>query len=130
MTLQIPAELEDALRQLATVQGIDPAELCLKSITQLVQPKSDSLPKVESELLQTINGGFSEEWWARYRKLVEERRNESISEDQLSELIHLTDQSEAYGVRRLEALVELAKIRGVALENLMEDLGIRPNEVE
>ncbi len=61
---------------------------------------------------------------------MDKRQGETISEDEFAELTALTDQLEAYGARRLEALVELAELRGITLDKLTEDLGIRPSELD
>lgn len=126
MNLQIPADLEEALRKYAVAQGLDPAELGLNAIAQMLQASASTLPAGEAQLLAIVNEGFSEEWWNHYHELIRKRQTEELEESERTELISLTDQLEAYGARRLEALVELAKIRGQTVESLMQQFEIRP----
>ena len=41
-------------------------------------------------------------------------------------MIAFTDRREAYNVERLEKLIELARLRGTTLDQVMDQLGIRP----
>jgi hypothetical protein len=59
----------------------------------------------------------------RWRR-VAKRQAETITPDELHELIHLTDESEQHAVSRLAALHDLAAIRGTTVPRLMEALGM------
>jgi hypothetical protein len=63
----------------------------------------------------------------RFRDLVAKREAETITPEELAELIDLTDQREADQARRIAALGALAKLRGVAITDLMATLGIAPS---
>lgn len=80
----------------------------------------------EGQLLHEINQGFPEAFWTRYRQLIARRQDETLSPDEQSELVHLSDQVEERTLRRTQALVEPAGRRGVALDQLMAQMGIRP----
>jgi hypothetical protein len=62
---------------------------------------------------------------ARLRALVEKRDDETITEGEWQELAALTDRLELLHADRLGALVELAKLRGVPLDEVMSQLGIQ-----
>lgn len=71
-----------------------------------------------------INRGLPEATWLRYRELNQKRRDEAITDEQLTELRSLNDVIEGDRVRRLELVVELAKLRGVTFDSLMNELGL------
>jgi len=79
----------------------------------------------ESALLARINKGLPQEDRARMRALIEKRDDETITTEEWQELASLTDQLELLHADRLAALVELAKLRGVTLDEVMNQLGIQ-----
>jgi wyosine [tRNA(Phe)-imidazoG37] synthetase (radical SAM superfamily) len=83
-----------------------------------------SLSSHETELLREINRGLSQEDWQRYHELVAKRRAETLTPEEQTALIALTDQIEEANVRRIERLIELARLRNTSLEALMDKLGI------
>lgn len=80
----------------------------------------------ETNLLLRINNGLPIEMQKRFDQLVAKREAESISPEELSELIDLTEVLETRDAERLEALNTLARLRGLPLANLMNSLGIVP----
>jgi hypothetical protein len=79
----------------------------------------------ESELLTRINQGLPVEDRARMRALVDKRDSETITDAEWRELTALTDRLELLQADRLAALAELAKLRGVTLDEVMAQLGIQ-----
>jgi hypothetical protein len=79
----------------------------------------------ESALLARINQGLPADERARLRALVEKRDDETITEAEWQELAALTDRLELLHADRLAALVELAKLRGITLDEVMSQLGIQ-----
>jgi hypothetical protein len=88
--------------------------------------KSPSLPVRESVLLQIINRGYPLELQARYTTLSAKLLTEQITDVEHEELLTLVVQLEQKNAERLQALLELAQIRGLSLEALMEDLNLTP----
>lgn len=123
-TIQIDTEaLLHAALQLA------PAELDrfvdkLQSLRR--QSEVPSLSARESELLIKINQGLSPADAKRMKQLIAKRQSYTIAEDELQELIRLTDEAERLNVERVKHLIELAQLRNVTLDELMNKLGIRP----
>jgi len=70
------------------------------------------------------NAGFSADWWTTYRKLIAQRQAERISEADLVRLVEMSEAVERANVPRIEALRKLAAMRGCAIEQVMESLGI------
>jgi hypothetical protein len=85
------------------------------------------LTTAESDLINRINQGLPESVRSRYDELIDRRRNEVLSAEELDELLCLTSQVEQLEGNRLEALAELARLRGIWLTALMAELGIPPH---
>jgi len=115
-------------------------ESLLKAIEQLSPPELDQLvtevltlqsrrgtarlTTSESRLLTLINEGLPQELRRRYDELITRRRDEILTPEEHDELVRLTGDVERLEADRLEALAELARMRGVRLSVLMDDLGI------
>ncbi|HEY7544485.1 MAG TPA: STAS/SEC14 domain-containing protein [Blastocatellia bacterium] len=84
------------------------------------------LTEKETELLMKINQGLPPDMQRRLDELIDKRRSYAITEEELQELIRLTDQTESFDVERLKYLIELAHLRGVTLDDLVARLGIKP----
>jgi hypothetical protein len=83
----------------------------------------------ESTLLREINRGIPAELSDRYEVLADKRDDETLTEAEYQELLGIAEQIEAFGVKRLEALVKLSDQRQVPLLQLMADLGIQTPEI-
>jgi hypothetical protein len=60
----------------------------------------------------------------RYEQLIAQRDAESLTADEQRELEKLTKQAEAFDVDRVDALSNLATLRGISLSDLMDELKI------
>ncbi|MFM9946644.1 MAG: hypothetical protein ACKV1O_01775 [Saprospiraceae bacterium] len=79
----------------------------------------------ERALLQKINNtGFSNDFWAEYKLLIQKRQVESIGKEELASLIKMTDRLEKANVQRLKYLMKLAHIRKVVVQGLMREFGV------
>lgn len=129
ITIQINPSLEKRLREKANREGValdDLIEQVLESWSESSPPgESDPKKNRETRLLQQINRtGFSEDFWLKYNTLIHKRQSEIISEEELAQLIKMSDQLEKANVRRLKYIIELSKIRNVSVRDLMSQLGI------
>ncbi len=81
----------------------------------------------EVKLIKKVNEAtLTEEEYRRFYELLEKRRDENISNDELEELLKLTDKSEELKVKQLKYLIEVAQIRNKSLREVMRDLEIFP----
>lgn len=71
-----------------------------------------------------INAGLPADLVERLAILRNKREDQTISDLEYQELTALADRAEEVHADRLAALVELAKIRGVSLPALLEQLAI------
>jgi uncharacterized protein YnzC (UPF0291/DUF896 family) len=79
----------------------------------------------ESELLQKINAGWSEDEWSRYHTLTRKRRSKPLTAQEREELLQWTKKREVAHAERIDYLVQLARLRHISLEETMEQLDIR-----
>lgn len=137
LPIDINPELERRLRDAAARQGVDPRDYVLTALRERLGAVADGaiseaaiteqapcLSAEESRLLGEINEGLSQEEWQRYYDLVAKRRAEQITAEELAELVAASDRIEQLNVRRIERLVELARVRNTTLPLLMEQLKI------
>jgi hypothetical protein len=128
LVLDLNPELERKLRHQADAHGLTLEQLVLANLQARVAQNTLTvrLNSAETALMQTINEGFPETFWTRYRQLINLREQETLTEPELSELIACSDQVEHLNTRRVEALVELAGLRGLAVQTLLETLDLKP----
>ncbi len=129
ITIDLPSELQERLHEEAERAGVGDSEFALSAITERLAGSEAKLSDAEAALLREIDRGFSDEWWSRYAELVHKREDESLSGDEHQELTVLTGALEEYNVRRIACLAEAAKRHGVALEDLMAQLDIKPRDL-
>ena len=87
-------------------------------------------PENETHHLQKINRGLPAGVDRRFRELVAKRRADSLTASEHDELLELTGDVEKLQAERVKHLIDLARIRGTPLPELMDELGIDPPPVE
>lgn len=78
----------------------------------------------ESQLLLKINKGLSLKESERFQFLNQKRFDETISEEEYSELEKLVEKIEKLNVSRLKYLTILARLRNVSVRDLMIQLNL------
>ena len=116
-------ELLKAVEQLSP----DDLEHLMKQVLALqAQHKAPCLPATEADLLLTINRCLPAEEQTRFDSLVAKRQANTLTAEEYQELIHMTDEIEKCDAQRIQSLAELARLRGISLKVLMDELGICP----
>lgn len=113
---------------LKAIEQLDTSELdrFVERLLDLrAQRNAPRLSPQETELLARVNRGLPSGLAERYQELVERRRAGTLAPQQHDELLRLSDQVEHLEAERVEALAELAGLRGTSLTRLMADLGIQ-----
>jgi hypothetical protein len=123
ITLQLSSDLEQQLRSAATEQGIAPDIYILNTLQERLQTHR-SVATTEAELIQQINIGCLPTEWAEYHDLIAKRQAETLTQQEHQQLIATSDRLEQLNVQRIQALIELAKLRHQTLPELMNSLGI------
>ncbi len=84
-----------------------------------------SLSEKETGLLEIANRPIAPAILSRFDELNEKRISENLNPSEHQELLKLVKDIEFLNVDRMEALAELAKIRDMSLEEIMQQLGIQ-----
>ncbi len=130
--------METTSGQLSTEQIISAVDhLSLLELEQVfdhvlavqAERKAPHLTADESTLLARINQGLPSDLRERLVLLRAGRESDSITAVEYEELTRLTDHAEELHAERMTALVELARLRGVSLTALMDQLGIRDESI-
>ena len=127
-TVQVEAQLsfDELLKAVEQLSLPELEQFVLQVIALQARRKAPSLPQDEAKLLLKINQGVPPDIQKRYDELIAKRRAETLTPDEHSELLRLTDQVEETEAKRMEYMAELARLRKTSLTALMKDLGIRP----
>ena len=117
VVVDLPAEVEQQVRQEAARAGVDAAQVIRDAVVDRLAQRPGRvarLSRTESELLQKINEGLHPERWERFHALVARRQAETLTPDEHVELIALTNEIEEMNARRIEHLTELAELKGIS----------------
>ena len=108
------------------VQQLTPAELWEFTERLAEWQKQREVPE-EAPLLASIreNSRLPEEEQQRYQELWHKCENATLSETELAEYHKLLSKLEARNVKRIEALIALARMRGKTLRQIMAELGLK-----
>jgi hypothetical protein len=133
LIIELEPSLEAELRQQAAKAGMDASLYAVRALEEQLRDRTAAMPPrlgdVESRLLKRISRGWPEKKWNRYGDLVGKRRQEVLTEPEHEELIALGDDLERWNARRLQNLIQLARIRQTSVDSLMQQLGIKPRNV-
>jgi hypothetical protein len=117
-----PDELLNGVAQLATPD----LETFISDVLILrAKRAAPNLGHEEARLLQLISKRLPPETQQRYDELTEKRRAETMTSEEHQELLGVNDDIERADAERTGALIELAQLRGVSVQSLKTDLGIR-----
>ena len=122
----IQVEMEQLLNAALQLPRAELDQFVKKLLSLRRQSEIPQLPMRESELLLKINQGVPAQLQQRFDQLVEKRRDNTLTPGEYQELLALTEQIEQFDVERLQWLIELAQLRGLTLDELMQQLGINP----
>ena len=108
------------------VQQLTPAELWEFTERLAEWQKQREVPE-EAPLLASIreNSRLPENEQGRYQELWRKCEDETLSEAELAEYHKLLSKLEARNVKRIEALIALARVRGTTLRQIMAELGLK-----
>ena len=125
VTSRVEIDFEEVLNGIARLGMKELEQFADKVLALQAQRRARSLPKNEAELLQKINQGLPPEVRKRYEVLNAKLHEETIAPEEHQELLQLIDRIELADAERLQHLIELARIRNVSVDTLMNQLDIR-----
>jgi hypothetical protein len=123
-TVKVAAELsfDELLNAIEQLSLPELEQFVSRAIAVQSQKKAPRLSKNEGELLLQINQGLPPDIQQRYQELMVKRRSETLTSEEYSELLRLTDTVESLEAKRVESLAELAIHRKTSITALMEQL--------
>lgn len=117
----------DTIIQSLSSLNLSELDLVMSRLIGLRRQKLPSvLTEMESDLLKKINMSIPTEIQKRYDLLIDKRDGRKLTDVEYNELIELTNYTEQHTVQRLEYLLELSKLRNVSLDDLMDELELKP----
>ena len=75
-------------------------------------------------LIQQINSSLSKDELSQLNSLIQKSEAETLTNNELEDYQRLSNKMETLNVKRMSALAQLANLRGVSLDSLMEELGL------
>lgn len=123
--VQNPASAEEIIQVAKQLPLPELEQLVDRVIAIRAERRAPHLTGNESELLARINQGLPTEERARLKELISRRDAETIIPTEVRELIGMTDRLEKLHAERLAALAELATLRGITLDEVINQLGIQ-----
>ena len=123
--VQNPASAEEIIQVAKQLPLLELEQLVDRVIAIRAERRAPHLTGNESELLARINQGLPTEERARLKELISRRDAETIIPTEVRELIGMTDRLEKLHAERLAALAELATLRGITLDEVINQLGIQ-----
>jgi hypothetical protein len=124
--IQVEPDLAEAFNSAPKPQQ-ERAKSAMRSALKLVpfpEEKTQRLSKKETELFLKINRTMTEDQQKRYDQLTEKRLYGTLTRKERRELENLILEFERMGVERLQAVIELARLRKVAPDQLITQLEI------
>lgn len=116
----------DILRAVKQMDSVELDQFVSQVLAVRAHRHANSISKVEVTLLQQINTPLPHNVFARYRELIAVRREERLTSEEHEELLQLSNTFEHFNSQRIGWLAELAKLRGITLVQIMNDLQIKP----
>src|ERR1051326_5376084 len=113
LTITLQPEFEARIREEAHRVGL--------SIEQWLVQRA-----IEADLLWKIGLAAPETETRELHRLLRKRKAGTLAEAEQRQLQTILDEREQRGAQRLDNLTQLARLRGVPVRQLMEQLGIRP----
>ena len=134
LIIDLTPELEAQLREEAADRGIDASTFVVRALEERLHRKTRQrvpfqLSQEETVLIQKINRALPEAIWQEYHDLVARRRAETLTLEEHTRLIALSDSIEETHAERMAQLAELAQRRHMSLKTLMRELGVKPRKV-
>jgi len=127
-TIQIEADLSSD--QLLSAARQLPRREFDQFVTRVLSLRAERgapiLPAAESELLLKINHPVPDDLQRRYDEMLARRDARTLTSEEHEELLGLTDQVEMLEAERMSNLLELAQLRRITLDELMDQLGLQP----
>lgn len=125
-TIQLTADLsaEALFRAIEQLEGEELDRLVNRVLALRARRHKERIEDTEAGLRERVSCRLPSEVQQRYEELIDKRNLETLTDDEYGELLQLGDRAEAADVERVSALMELARLRQISLDQLRRDLGL------
>ena len=121
---QLQVSTEQILAAITQLSLPDLEQVHERVLRLQAERKAPHLSVEENQLLKRINQGVPHSSRERRVTLQAKRDNGTITDGEYEELTSLVLRAEALHAERMEAVSQLARLRGVGLLKMMEQLGL------
>ena len=122
----IQVEAEQLLHAALQMPRAELEQFVARLLALKIRQDTPHLSQAESELLLTINQGIPSATQQRLDALIAKRQAHTLTVGEHQELTRITEQIEQRDAERLQYLIELAALRQITLDALMQQLGLQP----
>ena len=129
LTIELPPEIELALRAAASREGVPPEELVARAVAERFAIGRNGETSDEGPLVEAIREELPTAFWDRYCPLRDRAISGVLTEAERTELSPLIDQMEMFNARRITLLAELARLRRTDISTLMAQLQVGPVQI-
>lgn len=121
----IQVETDELLNAASQLPQVELEQFVRRLFSLKARERTSVLSEREAELLEKIYQKPTAASQKRMNTLIKKRQGYTITPEELQELIALTDEAEAFDAARLELISELAQLRQVPLDQLIQQLGLQ-----
>lgn len=127
LTIELPVTVEQSLRKRAEGQGVSLENYISQLLTEINIENPNSQPKkwTEAELLSRVQLNVDPKDLEEYYRLGDLFQSGEITSEEHEKLLQLNDLIEIAHAERIKYVIELAKLRNQALEDVVIELGIK-----
>ena len=123
------AKFQEILDKLPSLPVADLEQIVNKASDWIQKKKSPQFHRREKELIDKIkNGGPSEKFWKKYDQLSLKLEDETMTADENQAFQKLTEVTQQWTYQRLKLMIELSKLWGTSLDDILKRLDIKPRE--
>ena len=118
--------ISELLKSVGQLSSREFEEFFLKIQSLRTQKTSSNGNDEESKLLRQINGGLLSPKQVRFEYLIARRDARSITEQEFSELLKLTEEIEKNDSLRLKRIAKLADLKNMSLPDVVHFYNLSP----
>ncbi len=124
-TITVDAELAQAYSSAPKTKQ-KKALSAMRQVLRAAPVQATRLSKQETELFLKINRTLPPDEQRRYDELRQKREAETLTKAEHAELLRCVEQIQIIWAERLEAVHDLAKLRGISPPEMLKQLGVDP----
>lgn len=123
---KISPKAEKLLRDVEQLSAADFQAFLTRAVRSRAESQSLHPELSETELVEKAHESLPASLWQEYDGLKAKFKKETLTEDEYSRLLELSDQIEIQNAQRVGYLVALAQRRQMTLDEVMKSVGIPP----